>query len=232
MKKKALILIVCFPMMLFAQEDILPMENTETYFEKNNGFHYPFTDTNTIEKNVPAKNVHYGLSAHQFIRPLSFLTSFLFTLNYKKHQFDVGPTFQLGRTINKFNKDFGVEFNYRYYPNGDETKFSSFMLFNFNYFHNHSQWTTTIYNPTVSELHDKEADIKEINHDLAFHWGYGVKFKFVKGFYISSNVGLGFVNLVSVTERMLANTENIYSDSKWNSREFSFVFGISLGYKF
>jgi hypothetical protein len=173
----------------------------------------------SIEKkeNVKTKRVQYGFSINQSFTLYGLPTAVLFTLNYKKHQFDLGPQFRLGRSINESNKNIGAEFNYKFYPNGDETHFSSYLLFNADYFFSYQKYLST------SSYYGGE--VINRNNYLEFNLGYGIKYRPAKGFYLGSHVGTGIYRKFSSVQRGPETNKN-------KDKSMGVIISFYIGYKF
>lgn len=165
----------------------------------------------------PKKQLHYGVSINQSFTLYGLPTAVLFTLNYKKHQFDIGPQLRLGRTFNTSQKDMGCEFNYRFYPNGDDTRFSSYLLFNADYFFSYQKYLS------ISSYYGGE--VINRHHYLEFNLGYGIKYKPIAGFYLGSHVGTGIY-------RDFSSVEKETGTNKHKDRTMGLVISFYIGYKF
>lgn len=180
---------------------------------------------------VVTKKLQYGFSINQSLTRYGFPTGVLFTLNYGKHQLDLGPLFRLGTSINKNNINIGAEFNYRCYLAGDTHWFSSYVFFNTSYFHKLSAYNHAFYNPSVPSLNDQPARTSQTFNSLAFNTGYGVKFKLGKVLYLGSNVGLGY--LFSFYKRSTELINSDYKDSgKSQDRTVGFLASVYIGCRF
>lgn len=134
------------------------------------------------KKEKSERLINYGFSINLSVTSDGLPASVLFTANFKKHQFDLGPRFGLGSfAVGAYQKVIGGEFNYKFYPNGDEKWFSSFVLFHMGYFYRNLSYSTVF-----------EPDAKETKISTEAYLGYGVKFTVVKGFYLGSYVGFGW----------------------------------------
>nr|WP_294860536.1 hypothetical protein [uncultured Fluviicola sp.] len=217
MKKYILIIICLATFAVSAQNKYLneKLDNNLSYSTNYNGL------IDSIGKNEddtkPKRQLHYGVSINQSLTRYGLPTAVLFTLNYKKHQFDIGPQFRLGRTINKSQKNVGCEFNYRFYPNGDDTHFSSYLLFNADYFFSYQKYlsTSSYYGGEVTNRH----------HYLEFNLGYGIKYKPIACFYLGSHVGAGIYREFSSVQK---GTEN----NKRKEGDVGVIISFYIGYKF
>lgn len=180
---------------------------------------------------VTEKRLRYGVSLNQSLTRYGFPSAILFTLQYGKHQFDLGPQFRLGRSFNKDSKNIGLEFNYRCYLAGDEHWFSSYVLFNLGYFHEYSAYYRTIYNPASPELNGKPSRQSEAFDNLALNAGYGVKFKLGKSLYLGSNIGIGYLFSFYTSKRDLINVDWTET-SKSRDGYLGGVASVYIGYKF
>lgn len=178
------------------------------------------------------KQLNYGVSINQSLTRYGLPTAVLFTLHYRKHQFDLGPQFRLGKSINDRQKNIGVEFNYRYYITGDTSWFSSYVLFNADYFFEYSKYDSYgVYYSEDPEL-NAQATMKSItNKSLALNVGYGIKFNLVRGLYFGSHAGLGACISFEETKTSLVNVD---WNNTWKIREtyLGFIASVFIGYKF
>jgi hypothetical protein len=182
--------------------------------------------------NVKNKKVRYGVSISQSFTRYGIPTGVLFTLNYKKHQFDLGPQFRLGKSINERQKNIGVEFNYRYYILGDTSWFSSYVLLNVDYFFEYSKPDKYgIYSSDDPSLNGQLATRSDVYKSLALNVGYGIKFNLVKGFYLGSHAGIGTCILF---EEHTTSLVNVDWNNTWKRREenLGFIGSVFIGYKF
>ncbi|AEA42123.1 hypothetical protein [Fluviicola taffensis] len=184
------------------------------------------------ERVKPKKQVNYGFSINQSLTRYGLPTAILFTLHYKKHQFDLGPQFRLGKSINNRQKNIGVEFNYRYYITGDTSWFSSYVLFNADYFFEYSKPDRYgIYYSNNPALNDQVSISSTSFKSLALNTGYGIKFNMVRGFYLGSHAGIG--TCISIEEHKISLV-NVDWNSTWKRREtyLGFIASVFIGYKF
>ncbi len=180
----------------------------------------------------PEKQMNYGVSINQSFTRYGLPTAVLFTLHYKKHQFDLGPQFRLGKSINDRQKNIGVEFNYRYYITGDTSWFSSYLLFNADYFFEYSKPDRYgIYYSNDPALNGQIATSSSTTKSLELNVGYGIKFNLVKGFYLGSHAGIG--TCISFEEHT-TSLVNVDWSNTWKRRETNLGFIASgfIGYKF
>jgi len=167
------------------------------------------------ENAKPKKQVNYGFSINQSIAKYGLPSSVLFTLSFKKHQFDIGPKFGLGDFAIAYRRVIGAEFNYKFYVLGDTKWYNPYLLFNAGYL-NYNTTHTNIYN----------SQIKDIKNSVELNLGIGIKFTIVKGFYLGTHVGLGTFNAVrqDVIDGEVTN--------KVNEKSGGFLGSVFIGYKF
>jgi hypothetical protein len=215
---KKYIILLCCSLSFFGNaqnaDAIEKLDNNSSCFTN----HYTLIDSISEdgENAKPKKRLNYGVSINQSFVLYGLPTAVLFTLNYKKHQFDIGPQLQLGRTFNTSQKDMGCEFNYRFSPNGDDTRFSSYLLFNADYFFSYQKYlsTSSYYGGEVINRH----------HYLEFNLGYGIKYKPIAGFYLGSHVGTGIYRGFSSVQKETTN--------KRKESNIGLVVAFYIGYKF
>ena len=189
--------------------------------------------TGKMEENVKSrKQVNFGFSMNQSLTRYGLPTAVLFTLHYKKHQFDLGPQFRLGKSINDRQKNIGIEFNYRYYLTGDTSWFSSYVLFNADYFFEYSKPDRYgVYYSDDPALNGQVATSSITFKSLALNVGYGIKFNLPRGFYLGSHAGMGTCILFKEHTTSLVNVD--WSNT-WKRREdnLGFIASVFIGYKF
>ncbi len=168
------------------------------------------------EENLkPKKQLDYGVSINQSITKYGLPTSVLFTLNFKKHQFDLGPKFGLGEFAIAYQRVIGAEFNYKFYLLGDTKWYNPYLLLNVGYL-NYNTSYTDIYN----------SHIRDTKNSFELNLGIGIKFAIVKGFYVGTHIGLGTFNGVQqdIIDGKVTN--------KTNEKSGGFLGSVFLGYKF
>lgn len=167
------------------------------------------------EKEMPKKLVRYGFALNLSITSDGLPASVLLTVNYKKHQIDLGPRFGLGSfAVGWYQKVIGGELNYKFYPTGDQKWFSSYALFHVGYFYRRLNYSTVF-----------EPSAKETKISTETYLGYGVKFTIVKEFYLGTYVGLGWYQ--SKTDIV----DGILSDKRTNNG-LGYISSVFVGYKF
>jgi hypothetical protein len=184
------------------------------------------------EKLKAKKQLNYGVSINQSLTRYGLPTAVLFTLHYKKHQFDLGPQFRLGKSINEFQKNIGAEFNYRFYVTDDTNRFSSYVLFNADYFFEYSKPDRYgIYYSNDPALNGQVATSSTTYKSLALNVGYGMKFNLVRCFYLGSHAGIG--TCISFEEHT-TSLVNVDWNNTWKRREtnLGFIASVFIGYKF
>ncbi|WP_300360265.1 hypothetical protein [Fluviicola sp.] len=167
------------------------------------------------EKEIPKKLIRYGFAFNLSATSDGLPTSVLFTLNYKKHQIELGPRFGLGSfAVGSYQKVIGGELNYKFYPNGDASWFSSFALFHAGYFYRRLSYSTVF-----------ESSATETKISMESYLGYGVKFTIIKGFYLGSHIGLGwYQSKTDIVDGILSKKR---TDNDWGGMGSVFI-----GYKF
>lgn len=186
----------------------------------------------TLRQDKSIKKVHYGFSINQSLVPWLLPTSFLFTINWKKHQLDLGPQFQLGRSIDASKKDFGIELNYHFYPSGDDFWYSSYILFNTRYFYEYWGRTGGYYSSSDPILNGQQIIHKNITNTLGINLGYGVKFRVLGGFYLGLHVGFGANFSFDKDELIFQNLPSEDRVEKDQNVELGFLVAFFIGYKF
>ncbi|MGV3613429.1 MAG: hypothetical protein ACO1N0_20895 [Fluviicola sp.] len=163
----------------------------------------------------PEKLVRYGFALNLSFTSDGLPASVLFTINYKKHQVDLGPRFGLGSwAVGSYQKVIGGELNYKFYPTGDEKWFSSYALFHAGYFYRRLNYST-VFEPSATET--------KISTEA--YLGYGMKFTIVKGFYLGTYVGLGWYQAKTDI------VDGILSDKRTNNG-WGGIASAFIGYKF
>lgn len=154
----------------------------------------------------------------------------LMTVRKNKHQFELGPQFVYGQ-LNRDNRNIGVEFNYRYYPNGNDKRFEMFLFVNSNYINSFQEQSYILHSYSISgEVHGTVINTTK-GYSATIHAGYGVQVNIFKGAYIGSNVGLGGgvsgYNSITISDNLDLN-----SSHSWKGSDISFIVGLHLGYRF
>lgn len=227
------ILLCCSLSFLGTAQGLETNENSDQ-FESNSFYYQTVKDSiGKLEKNDTKYNkVRYGVSINQSFTRYGLPTGVLFTLNYKKHQFDLGPQFRLGRSITADQKNIGIEFNYRYYILGDTTWFSSYALFNADYFYEYSKPDRFgVYYSTNPTLNGQVSTSSTTNKSFALNLGYGIKFNLVEGFYLGSHVGIGACFTFEDHNISLVNVD-WNNSNKTRETNLGFIGSVFIGYKF
>lgn len=168
-----------------------------------------------VEKKNPEKLIRYGFALNLSYTSDGLPASVLFTINYKKHQVDLGPRFGLGAwAVGSYQKVIGGELNYKFYPTGDEKWFSHYALFHMGYFYRRFNYST-VFEPSATET--------KISTEA--YLGYGLKFTIIKGFYLGTYIGLGWYQAKTDI------VDGILSDNKTTNGSGGIVSGF-IGYKF
>ncbi len=170
---------------------------------------------NRTKNEKPKRNFHIGLAFELARTSDGIPATALITFLYKKHQVELGPRFGLGNwAVGWYEKVIGGEVNYKFYPWGDEKRFSSYALFHGAYLYRGLNYSSVFASPA-----------KEIKISTELSLGYGVKFTIARGFYIGSYVGLGmYQSKTNIIEGTL-------SDKK-NTRGPGITVSLFIGYKF
>ena len=171
----------------------------------------------TQEAIEPVKQKHFGVSVNTSLAlaygSLSFAPTVFFYAD--KHQFELGfgiYPFE-GHELGKM----GVEFNYKYFYNGIENRFSP-------YFMGRAGYVNSVYmNAFLAN------DTRHENH-VTLTAGYGVQMKLIKGAYIGTNVSLG-----GATNNYYVNKSNSESQEfmpMFNDFYLEAVAQLTIGYRF
>lgn len=231
--KKYIILLCCSISLLGLSQKPNPNGNVDNNSFYSNNRHILLDTIGDRGENVKSKKlVNYGFSMNQSLTRYGLPTAVLFTFHYKKHQFDLGPQFRLGKSINDRQKNIGIEFNYRYYLTGDTSWFSSYVLFNADYFFEYSKPDRYgVYYSDDPALNGQVASSSITFKSLALNVGYGIKFNLLKGFYLGSHAGIGTCILFKEHTTSLVNVD--WSNT-WKRREdnLGFIASVFIGYKF
>jgi hypothetical protein len=226
---KIYFILFCSSLSFFGTAQNLETNDKLNQFRSNSFNCQPVEDSigKPRENDTEYNKIRYGVSINQSITRYGLPTAVLFTLHYKKHQFDIGPQFRLGKSINEFQKNIGGEFNYRFYVTGDTNRFSSYVLFNADYFYQFKK-ENTIFISSDPNLNGQKSVRTTKYHDVEFNVGYGIKFKLVGGVYLGANIGVGFYKENSSFENM------VLESTKYKSHETSigFIGTVLMGYKF
>ncbi len=214
MKKQITLLLCSLSFFAGAQNDFSDQN-------PNNNLFYS-SDYNTLIDSInkggekeKTEKFHYGFSLNLSVSPDGLPASVLFTLNYKKHQFELGPRFGLGSfAVGAYQKVIGGELNYKFYPTGDEKWFSHYVLFHVGYFYRKLNYST-VFEPSATET--------KTSNETSL--GYGIKFTIIKGFYLGSNIGLGWYQCkTNIVDGILSK--------KRTDNGLGGIGSVFLGYKF
>nr|WP_294860537.1 hypothetical protein [uncultured Fluviicola sp.] len=214
---KKLITLLCYSLPFLGltqnRKSIEKLDANLSYFTNYNGL------IDSIEKNEddtkPKRQLHYGVSINQSITKYGLPSSVLFTLSFKKHQFDIGPKFGLSEFAIAYRRVIGAEFNYKFYVLGDTKWYNPYLFFNIGYL-NYNTSYTDIYN----------SHIRDIKNSVELNLGVGIKFTIVKGLYLGTHVGLGTFSAVrqDIIDGEVTN--------KVNGKSGGFLGSVFIGYKF
>lgn len=227
--KKQIVLLCCSLSFLGSAQNRYSNEKLDNNLSYSTNYCGLIDSIREDEENAkPKKQVNYGFSINQSLTRYGLPTAVLFTLHYKKHQFDLGPQFRLGKSINEFQKNIGAEFNYRFYVTGDTNRFSSYVLFNADYFYQFKKENTILISSDPN-LNGQKSIRTTKYQDVEFNVGYGIKLKLVGGLYIGSNIGVGFYKENSSFENMVQENSTKY---KSHETSIGFIGTVLMGYKF
>ncbi len=219
-------ILFCCSFSFFGTTQSLDTNEKRDKILSDSGYYRTFEDS--ISNIKKEDRIRYGVSINQSFTRYGLPTAVLFTIQFKKHQFDLGPQFRLGKSINESQKNIGLEFNYRFYVTGDTKSFSSYALFNADYFYQFKKENRTIVSSDPLLNGQLSTRINKYN-DFQLNLGYGIKFKLIEGLYIGSHIGGGFY-------RENGSNENIVlgNSIKNNSKEtgIGFIGTVYIGYKF
>lgn len=226
MKNLILMLFLFVLFIVSSQENLVPNGNFNATMK--NGIGNSLIDSIEIDNTTLPKKLQYGVSINQSLTRYGLPTAVLFTLHYKKHQFDIGPQFRLGKSINTFQKNIGVEFNYRFYITGDTNRFSSYVLLNADYFYQFKRDDRYLASSDPL-LNGQKSTQTNIYHNIQLNIGYGIKLKLVGGLYIGSNIGIGLNKEYHSYQNMVLGNIDTYNADDTN---LGFIGTILVGYKF
>lgn len=189
---------------------------------KNLGYDWSYQNKSALIDSIeeggrdkPKRLLRYGFCLNFSATNDGLPASVLFTMNYKKHQIDLGPRFGLGSfAVGAYQKVIGGELNYKFYPTGDEKWFSHYALFHVGYFYRNLRYST-VFDPSATET----------KTSIETSIGYGVKFTIVRGFYLGCHAGLGWYQVKTDI------VDGILSDKKTNNSG-GYIGSIFIGYKF
>lgn len=180
-------------------------------------------DTNSLERN-------FGVSLNTSICGYSYYFPMSIALLYRNnnHQLELGPKFQFTQN-DYYKRQFGVEFNYRYYPNGINKRFSMFFLLNSDYFRKLLEREYQQYSNDPAFI--GTVNQKSTRNYYTLNLGYGVHVNLIKGLYLSSNMGIGLL-LEDYNDNRNSTNENLNSFKGYFNEELNFIAAFSIGYRF
>ncbi|MNJ88808.1 hypothetical protein D3C87_63650 [compost metagenome] len=214
--KRYFILLSCSLSFLVSAQNSYSNEKLDSNSCYSNDKHVLIDSIGEDEENLRSKKqVNYGFSVNQSIAKYGLPSSVLFTLSFKKHQFDIGPKFGLGEFAIAYQRVIGAEFNYKFYFLGDTKWYNPYLLFNAGYLN---------YNTSYTDIFN--SNIRDTKNSVELNLGCGIKFTIVKGFYTGTHVGLGIFNGVrqAIIDGEVTN--------KVNEKSGGFLGSIFIGYKF
>jgi len=124
---------------------------------------------------------------------------------------------------------FGFEANYKYYPNAKSTPFSSFLLFNSELYYEKGTVNYTDYNSVPNEVHDITRTW--VTQIFAVQIGYGVEYKFLSQFYLTTDVSFGGYYR-ELDGARTSDEPSLNSDWDYQFYGLSARIGLSLGWRF
>lgn len=189
-----------------------------------------YSGTLSAQADSTQKEKQYGVNLTSSISTsLNLLTSgILATYRINKHQLEFGPKLFMSDR-NYYDRLVGTEFNYRYYPNSAHNRFNLFFLANFDYI---NLYKVSDYEGYIYETGQFVPVNKKTNeHNFILNLGYGFHANLFKGLYIGNNIGAGFaLERFKVVRNSVEPTIN--GTSRYTNFDLSFLFTISLGYRF
>ena len=189
-----------------------------------------FSSVSLAQKDSTKLVRNFGVSLNTSICRYSydFPTSFVLSYRIQKHQFELGPKFQFMR--NDYSKrQLGIDFNYRYYPNGISKRFSMFFLTNSDFYTKllEREYQQNSNDPLLAGTVSQ----KSTRNYYTLNLGYGVQMNVVGKLYLGSNIGLGIL-LEDYDDNRSSTNENLNSYKGYLSEELNFIASMSIGYRF
>lgn len=174
-----------------------------------------------ISSNLSVNRYNYGLS-----------NSYVAVILINKHQFELGPKIGL-LDRHDHHQNFGIEFNYHYYPNGATKKFNSFIFANTDYFY-HSEHYRDNHSGYFLEKSSTTYNF------YSFNIGYGFNARIYKGVYFGSKFGCGLLIEDFEYKRTSTSLNEDYGSThfandiyNWHVQpKFNFIIEFSLGFRF
>lgn len=186
---------------------------------------------NTVSAQTDSTNNKFGFGV-AVNTSFSFATEFthapLLTYSNGKHQFELGP--KLGfRDVGYYKNQFGVEFNYKFFPNTSTKKFSSFLHLNASFFNRtlERDYIQPYGTPYVDYLVSQKATRRY--YDL--HAGYGVQYNFTPKLYVSTNIGFG-LNIEEYDDNRVSSNPELSSYKGYAFEGLSLRAALTIGYRF
>lgn len=180
-------------------------------------------DTNNLKRS-------FGVSLNTSISRYSyhFPTSLVLSFKVRNNQFELGPKFPLMRG-KYYKRQMGLEFNYRYYPNGIKNRYSMFFLVNSDFYQ--KLLVREYQNASANPLYAGTVNQRATTNYYTLNLGYGIQVNLFKGMYLGSNIGVGIL-LEDYDDNRTSTNKNLNSRKGDFSKEFNFIGAISLGYRF
>lgn len=162
-------------------------------------------------------------------RTIRIFSSPQIVINQKRHSWHIGPTIlwhsENTASDNNYPKLSGVQVDYRYNPIKDKN-LSLFLYSQLQVQHIKNEWSSNIWNYDLQSYvrhRYKNAEFMLVNH-----YGYGIRLKIFKSFYINQNVGLGVYFSDTDNDETSSGAPEI-SDKNINGYDdFGFTWGINL----
>lgn len=190
----------------------------------------PFYTFSQSDSTVSDSQFRWGTAVSFPVHPTRNAMYLLPAITYsnKNHQFELGTSAYLWKQSSERNR-YGGNFNYRYYPNTQNTRFSSFLFLNalFNYRINERSYESYYYpNQTFYRIDER------INYsEFATHFGYGIQIKLWKGSYFISDVSAGTGYFKNVENRT-TNHPVFANNGTYSDWDLSFRASLGVGWRF
>jgi len=180
-------------------------------------------DTNNTERNFGV-SLNTSICGYAYDLPTAMVLSF----RKQNHQFELGPKFQfVGNDY--YKRQLGIEFNYRYYPNGIKNRFSLFFLINSDFYSKllERQYQQYSNDPQLVGTVNQ----KSTRNYYTLNFGYGAQMNLIGSLYLASNIGVGIL-LEDYDDNRTSTNENLISNKGYFNEELNFVAAMSIGYRF
>lgn len=167
------------------------------------------------------------ITAEGYWHNLGSTNSMMLTFSKSKHQFAIGP--QLMLSENRYNQKFGLFGYYKFFPNGYETKFSTYFQIGLpiNYAKDKME---VIYSDVPAIVSNpKEENVISVMGQF----GYGVNYQFGKKKRLNFGTSIAF-NLGYMHRNWVYVPLSEGSDQKYHSNYIisCVTLGVNVGYKF